>query len=86
MLNQSKRVKRTSLERVYRVRIANMKLLARNYDTLTRFAAALGVSPGHLSHIMGDNPKKAIGESAARDYEAKLGLHVNWLDTPHGGA
>lgn len=82
MKTASKRAKRTALERVYRVRMTNMRLLESSYRNRTVFAAVLGVSTSHLSHLIGENPTKVLGEQAARDYEAKLNLHSGWLDIP----
>lgn len=83
MHTPTKRVKRSGLEKIFRLRIANLRLLEQGYTSRKVFAAVLGVSPGHLTHIIGETPTKAIGESAARDYEAKLGLFHGWLDIPH---
>ncbi len=86
MLNLSKRVKRTSLERVYRVRLDNMRLLCRQYGSAAEVARTLGVTPAHLTHITGETVRRTIGEKQARDIEVKLGLHEGWLDMPHRGA
>jgi len=83
MLNLSKRVKRSSLERVFRTRAANLKLLARGYASQADFARVLDVSPAFISQLIGDNPKRTVGEKLARDTEVALGLHAGWLDIEH---
>lgn len=83
MLNLSKRVKRTSLEKIYRTRMANMKLLAKGYKSQADMARVLDVSPVFISHLIGENPKRTIGEKLARDIEVQLGLHTGWLDIEH---
>lgn len=81
MLSETKRVKRTRLERVYRTRIDNLRSMIRVYGSQAALGRALGVGATHMTHIIGENPIKSIGESAARDYETKLNLPAGWLDT-----
>ena len=76
------RRKRTALERVYRIRLVNMRLLAKAYRTNTDFAKVLDCTPAFITHITGESPIRAIGEKLARDVEVKLGLHAGWLDIP----
>ena len=76
----SDRKKRSSMERVFRVRLTNMRHLSRAYRHKTDLARVLGVDPSFLTHIMGENPIRTIGEKLARDIEVKLGLHSGWLD------
>jgi hypothetical protein len=83
MLNLSTRKKRTALERAYRVRVTNARLLLKSYRSKADFARALGVSAAFVGHICGDNPIRAIGERLARDIEQKLGLTPGWLDQIH---
>ena len=83
MSKPGKKTKRSALERVFRLRVDNMRLLAKSYSTRNDFARALDVLPSYLSHIIGETPIKAIGENFARDAEVKLGLHRGWLDMPH---
>lgn len=81
----SARRKRTALESIYRVRIANLRSMLKVYDdSQAALARALNVSAAHVTHIIGENPVRAIGERMARDYEAKLGLPQGWLDVTRG--
>ena len=68
------------MERVYRVRLMNLRLLAKSYRTQGDMAAVLGFSPAFLTHIMGENPIRTIGEKLARDIEVRFGVHSGWLD------
>ena len=84
MIKQSNRVRRTSLERVYRVRLENVRKLVQSYNgNKARLARALDVTPAFITHIAGEAPIKAIGEKLARDIEAKLGLYSGYLDAIH---
>lgn len=79
-LNTSMRVKRHGLERVFRVRLANLRGQVALYGTQAALARALGVSEAHLTRVIGENPVKTIGEKMARDYETKLRLPSGTLD------
>jgi hypothetical protein len=79
-LNLSLRKKRTSMERIFRVRMANIRLLVRSYKSQAELARVLGIDNSRLTHIAGENPTRTIGEKAARDMEVKLGLTPGWLD------
>lgn len=78
------RRKRTMLERVYRVRVENVRKILVSMDgNKARLARALDCTPPFISHIAGDNPIRVIGEKLARDIEAKLGLYSGYLDGVH---
>ena len=74
--------KRTALERVYRVRLANVRILRKGYTSNAEFARALDVSQPFISHVIGENPIRAIGEELARKIEQKLGLPQGRIDYP----
>jgi hypothetical protein len=79
-LRLSDRVRRSAVERVFRTRMMNVRLLVRNYKNKSEFARALGVDPSFITHICGESPRRTIGESLARNIESKMGLHQGWLD------
>lgn len=84
MIKTSVRKRRTSMERIYRLRLENMrKLIAAMDGNKARMARALGVDPSFVTHIAGDHPIRTIGEKLARDIEVKLGLMSSWLDQIH---
>ena len=78
----AKKSKRSVLERVYRVRLANVRILRKGYTSNAEFARALGVSHPFISHVIGENPIRQIGEELARGIEQKLGLAQGRLDYP----
>lgn len=47
------------------------------------FAEDLEISPSQLSHIVGENYKRNIGDDLARDIERRLELDIGWLDNVH---
>ncbi len=78
------RRKRTALERIYRVRLENLrKLIAMHDGNKARLARALDYSPAFMTHLAGEQPLRTIGEKLARDIEVKLGLVSGWLDALH---
>ncbi len=68
-------------------RLANLKLLIeQHFDGVAgRFADAIGKRRPLIYRIISVNAeeKKNIGESLARDIEAKLGYPAGWLDVEH---
>ena len=84
MIKDSTRKRRTSLERIYRLRLENLrKLIAMHDDNKAKLARALDCTPSFLTHLTGDRPIRTIGEKLARDIEGKLGLVSGWLDAAH---
>ena len=82
-LRLSDRAKRTAAERVYRTRMAHLRRLAKGYPSRAELARVLGVNASFISHLIGENPIRTIGEKLARDIEASLGLHYGWMDITH---
>lgn len=74
------------MESVYDIRLRNLRQLMRERGGPTSLAKALGYSnASYLAQIAGPNPRRSIGEKAARDIEAKLHLPTGSLDqTSHG--
>ncbi|MFZ6767786.1 hypothetical protein ACO0LM_11950 [Undibacterium sp. Di26W] len=65
------------------IRLANVRLLIKEYGNTTRLAEKLELSgPSYLSQIAGANPIRTINEKKAREMEEKLGLVENWMDSP----
>jgi len=84
-LNKRKtNARRQVVERVYRVRIANLQALAAWYGSQGQLARALGIAPAQLSQMIGANPSRPVTERAARDFEQKLGLDLGALDLMKG--
>jgi len=84
MIRQSDRKRRTAMERIYRVRLENLRKIIESMDgNKAKLARALDVTPAFLTHLAGDHPIRTIGEKLARDIEAKLGLFSGWLDGIH---
>ena len=84
MLKQTQRRKRTSLERVYRVRLENLRKIIQGMNgNQAKLARALDCTPAFITHLAGDHPIRTIGEKLARDIEAKLGLYSGYMDGIH---
>lgn len=84
MVKVSQRVKRTALERVYRIRLENVRKIIKGMnDNSAALARRLDVTPAFITHISGPSPIRTIGEKLARDIESKLGLVSGWLDAVH---
>jgi hypothetical protein len=83
MIKVTQRKRRTSLERIFRVRLENMRKLIAAEGGPTKMAKRLDCTPAFLTHIAGQTPIKVIGEKLARDTEVKLGLFSGWLDSLH---
>lgn len=84
MIKASEKRRRTSLERIYRLRLENLrKIIAMHDGNRARLARALDCTPPFITHLAGDRPIRTIGERLARDIETKLGLVSGWLDAAH---
>jgi hypothetical protein len=81
----SARRKRTALERVFRVRLENLRrIISANFNgNKAALARALDNDRSFIVQLAGDNPTRVIGEKLARDIEVKLGLVSGWLDMIH---
>lgn len=68
------------------IRRENARLLAKQADKkfpIKGLAEKLGKPHALISHYIGKNPSKTIGEQIAREIEAVFELPRDWLDTPH---
>jgi len=75
-----------SIMNIKDIRCENARLLAKQSSPKTPIkglAEKLGKSPALISHYIGKNPSKLIGEQTAREIERAFGLNKDWLDTPH---
>jgi hypothetical protein len=80
----SDRVRRTGLERVYRIRCENMRKIVQSMgNNKAQVARTLGLSAPFITHIAGDPPIRTIGERLARSIEQKLGLASGFMDMIH---
>ena len=86
----SQRRKRTILERVYRVRLENVRKIIQSMHRpgsdmggSVRLARILGCTPPFITMIAGDRPIRTISETLAREIEVKLGLLPGYLDQIH---
>ena len=79
----SARRKTTTMERVYRVRLDNLRNIIKTMGGKAALSRAMGCSPSFVTHIAGEAPIRTIGEKLARDVEVKLGLYSGFLDQVH---
>lgn len=71
---------------VNEIRRANLRNIAAKNGTpggSAKLARKLGITDSQMGQLIGKNPKKNIGNTLARRFEAKLGLAHGWLDQPH---
>lgn len=69
---------------VYDVRLKNLRLLIKQWESATSLARKLGhANASFLVQLAGPNPRRTISEKVARDIEAKLRLPAGWMDQPH---
>lgn len=64
------------------IRRANLRLLAEQYGGQRALADKADIVPSQLSHIIGMNPIRNLGEQLARKIERNLGLSTGFLDQP----
>lgn len=65
------------------IRLSNARDLASLFETKADFARALEMSDAYMWQILGDTPKRNIGNSIARRMELACGKPEGWLDVPH---
>lgn len=68
------------------IRLINARNLASLFETRADFARTLEMSDAYMWQILGDSPKRNIGNSIARRMEIACGKPEGWLDVPHGPA
>jgi SOS-response transcriptional repressor LexA len=66
------------------IRLANMHLLIDRAGGRTSFSDKMGVSYAQISHYVGKNPSRNIGDKIARQAEDVFGLEHGWMDCLHG--
>ncbi len=65
------------------IRRDNARRLASRVGGNKEFASFLGMEPSQVSHLIGPNPVKNIGNSIARRIENAFSLPANYIDSPH---
>lgn len=65
------------------IRLANARQLASRFTSRADFARELEMSDAYMWQILGDVPKRNIGNSIARRMEKACGMNEGWLDVPH---
>jgi hypothetical protein len=69
------------LQRIKLTRRSNLRFLLSQYGSLEKLGKALGYANGsYVSQLIGRKPIRAISETTARRFEAKLNLPLGWLD------
>ncbi|MBG7619324.1 hypothetical protein I5R65_07600 [Herbaspirillum sp. AP02] len=68
------------------IRLANARQLASRFESRADFARELEMSDAYMWQILGDVPKRNIGNSIARRMEKACGMNEGWLDVPHDEA
>lgn len=69
-------------ERLREVRRERLRLLLKDYATLTEFADVVDESLSYISRLVQDKAegRRSLGEGKARKFEEKLGLARGWFD------
>lgn len=63
------------------IRRENLRRLMHERGGPTALASELGYANGsYIAQVAGPNPRKAITEKVAREWETKLGMPVGWFD------
>jgi len=68
------------VDKVYIVRMDNLRRFVDESSSQSDLAKTLGVSDGFISQIIGKNPSRRIGEKLARQMEERLAIGYGWLD------
>ncbi len=64
------------------IRANNLRLICDQFGTASALSSKLGyANPSRINHIAGDKPYRPMGEKTARQFENKLGLCPQWMDT-----
>ena len=67
-------------------RLLNARWLAKMAGGDKQFGDAMGMEAPQVSHIIGENPNRGIGNIIARRIEENFGKAPSWLDQDHLGA
>src|SRR6185312_8382095 len=68
---------------VKEIRRRNLRVLARLVGGVTQLAERLGKSQSQISHLIGTNPVKNIGDKLAAEIERVFEKPNGWLDHEH---
>lgn len=69
---------------VHAIRLQNLRLLIRQWETATSLARKLGhANASFVVQLAGPNPRRTISEKVARQIEDKLKLPTLWMDQAH---
>lgn len=68
---------------IQQIRLANARHLQRLVGSQAEFIKKTGIGQSRVSQIIGQNPRRRIGESTARRIEKAFGLEEGWLDVIH---
>lgn len=69
---------------VHAIRLQNLRLLIRQWETATSLARKLGhANASFVVQLAGPNPRRTISEKVARQIEDKLKLPTGWMDQAH---
>jgi len=71
-------------ELLYEIRRKNLTSLAEELGGQSKLATKLGKSESQISHLIGRNAHKPIGEVLAREIEGLAGKPRGWLDRVQG--
>lgn len=66
------------------IRRENLRALAKLAGGITRLADRLNKTQSQVSHLIGSNPVKNIGDKIAAQAEREFKKPVGWLDREHG--
>lgn len=67
------------------IRRKNLRAIARSVGGVTQLAERLGKSQSQISHLIGTNPVKNIGDRFAAEVEKAFEKPHGWLDHEHHG-
>jgi len=67
------------------IRRQNLRSLAEAVGGITKMAKKLSKSQSQISHLIGNNPVKNIGDRVAAQAEEAFEKPSGWLDMPHYG-
>lgn len=65
----------------HEIRRENLRKIAEKLGGLSKIGEILGRNRSQMSHIIGPNPVRGIGENLAREIEIALKLKSGYLDT-----
>lgn len=65
------------------IRRENLRILAKSVGGITRLSELLDKPQSQISHLIGKNPIKNIGDKIAEEIELAFNKPFGWLDRPH---